>query len=579
MRTVFHKKRTLTLIAILAVCAVSLSACSLPSAITNPCDATSTLTVTKTEDTNDGVCSDTDCSLREAIITSNTCTGTQTIKIPPGTYKLTRLGADEQLADTGDLNITSSVVIQGSGANSTIIDGNLTDRIFDIKTGQAVFMSGLTLQNGKTPQYGSAIANQGNLTIDHVIVQKNSQTDPKGTGGAIFSYDQGSSLEISNSAVVNNIAAAGVAGLYNVSGNMNIENVTLSGNTGYAVGNVGGQTAIKFSTLAGDNADYEIWNSFNGQAVAISNSILASPSKNGNCMQPVSSGGFNLDNSPGGTLHSCGLNGSNDLVGVDPKLQALGDNGGHTLTMALDPSSAAVESANLATCSTTDQRDVTRPQGSSCDRGAFELENPPARPTATPRPIPTRPPQPTPTPRPAAVGQPHDPNETTFTFQVSGNCREGPDKGFKSINPFQSGQTVVVLGQNSDGTWLEIKVPASTLVCWVSKEIGSLNGTGGIGIIVQAPTLPQAPDSFADTNSCDSVNSQRTVVLTWVRDPYADGYYIYRKNKLIHTVAGHEMSFTDQPPYLNDFQYQIVAFNSYGVSPAATLTVLGCPSP
>ena len=570
--------RCLKTLAGLAVCAVFLAACTLPAAITSPC-ALSTLTVTKTEDTNDGVCNVEDCSLREAIIASNTCSGTQTIKIPPGSYKLTRVGADELAADTGDLNISDSVVIQGSGATRTILDGNLSDRIFTIKADQAVYISELTLQSGKTPLYGSAIANQGNLTIDHVILQKNIQTDPKGSGGAIFSYDQGNSLEISNSAVVNNASVAGAGGLYNLSGNMSIENVTFSGNTGYALANLGGQTLISFSTLAGDNADYEIWNSVNGQAVTISNSILAGATKNGNCLQPVSSGGYNLDNAPRGTLHSCGLNASNDLVDTDPHLQPLADNGGNTLTMALDKASPAIESANLSICSSTDQRDVARPQGSSCDRGAFELENPPARPTATSAPRPTQPPPPTSTPRPAASGggQPHDPNATIFTFQASANCREGPGIGFKSINPFSSGQSVTVIGQNTDKSWLEIKVPSSTLTCWASVDVGSLNGQSAIPFILQIPTFPQTPDLFADSTSCDSATSQRRVVLTWNRDAFADGYNVYRKDKLIATLPAHEMSYTDDPPYQNDFQYQIESFNAYGVSPRAITMALGCP--
>ena len=561
----------LTSLTALVVGAVFITGCTLPAFVTSPC-ALSTLTVTKTEDTNDGACSDTDCSLREAIIASNSCTGTQTIQIPAGTYHLTRTGADEDAADTGDLDITSGVVIEGRGATTTIIDGNLSDRIFDIKAGQPVFLSGLTLQNGQTPQYGSAIANQGNLTMDHMLVQKNTQTDPKGSGGTIFSFDAGSSLEISSSAVVNNAAAAGAGGLYNVSGNISVENVTISGNQGYAVANLGGQVSIKFSTLAGDNADYEIWNPYNGQSVSISNSILAGLTKNGNCMQPLASGGYNIDNAPRGTLHSCGLGGLNDLMDTDPKLQPLGDNGGNTLTMALAPSSPAVNSANLQTCSTMDQRDVARPQGEQCDRGAYELENPPASPTATPKPKPTPiPPEPTARPQPV---QPHDPTGATFTFQLSGNCRQGPSIYFKFVNAFSIGQSVTVIGQNLSKDWLQVKVPASSLTCWVATSLGTLGGSNTFLQIVQTPAFPQTPAGFTDTSSCNS--GQRKVVLSWTVDPSAAGYYIYRKDKLITTLPGRQFEYTDVPPYQNDFIYSIESFNDYGVSVRATTTSLGC---
>ena len=45
-------------------------------------------TVTKTADTNDGVC-DADCSLREAISAANAAAGADTITVPAGTYQLT----------------------------------------------------------------------------------------------------------------------------------------------------------------------------------------------------------------------------------------------------------------------------------------------------------------------------------------------------------------------------------------------------------------------------------------------------------------------------------------------------------
>lgn len=45
-----------------------------------------TFTVTKTADTADGTCSNSDCSLREAIIASNALPGADTIILPAGTY-------------------------------------------------------------------------------------------------------------------------------------------------------------------------------------------------------------------------------------------------------------------------------------------------------------------------------------------------------------------------------------------------------------------------------------------------------------------------------------------------------------
>jgi hypothetical protein len=61
-----------------------------------------------------------------------------------------------------------------------------------------------------------------------------------------------------------------------------------------------------------------------------------------------------------------------DLVGVDPLLGPLGDNGGPTDTRLPGFLSPALDAAGG--CSGTDQRGVVRPQGTACDMGAVERE-------------------------------------------------------------------------------------------------------------------------------------------------------------------------------------------------------------
>jgi uncharacterized repeat protein (TIGR01451 family) len=69
---------------------------------------------------------------------------------------------------------------------------------------------------------------------------------------------------------------------------------------------------------------------------------------------------------------SCNFNDPGSKTGVDPQLGALADNGGPTDTRALAASSPAIDAGTNTGCPATDQRGVTRPQGSSCDIGAFE---------------------------------------------------------------------------------------------------------------------------------------------------------------------------------------------------------------
>jgi hypothetical protein len=92
------------------------------------------------------------------------------------------------------------------------------------------------------------------------------------------------------------------------------------------------------------------------------------------------------------------LSGCGGFVGVgdvslaqsDPRIGPLSSNGGKTLTVPLLAGSAAID--HTTSCPASDQRGVTRPQGSACDTGAFELVPPAAPPTAvTPTPTATLP--------------------------------------------------------------------------------------------------------------------------------------------------------------------------------------------
>ncbi len=60
------------------------------------------------------------------------------------------------------------------------------------------------------------------------------------------------------------------------------------------------------------------------------------------------------------------------ILFADPQLGPLADNGGPNRTMALPAGSPAEDAANPATCPATDQRGISRPQGSGCDIGAYE---------------------------------------------------------------------------------------------------------------------------------------------------------------------------------------------------------------
>jgi CSLREA domain-containing protein len=144
--------------------------------------------VTKTSDTNDGVCDASDCSLREAIDNANACAGAQTINLPAGGYILTLSGAGEDANATGDLDITDELTILGSGAPS--ISGDNADRVIEVHSGATVELDLLIINDGWS-QMGGGIRNHGNLTITNSSINNNVAEVPSGgagssAGGGIF---------------------------------------------------------------------------------------------------------------------------------------------------------------------------------------------------------------------------------------------------------------------------------------------------------------------------------------------------------------------------------------------------------
>ena len=148
-----------------------------------PALAATTITVTTTDDT---IAEDGQCSLREAVIAANTdapqggCpagTGADTItfasSLPqPATLRLTLAGAGEDAAATGDLDILGQLNIVSLGQVHTILDGNGTDRVFDVRQGGNLNLSGLTIQNGNAIN-GGGISSVGRLTLKDVSVLSN----------------------------------------------------------------------------------------------------------------------------------------------------------------------------------------------------------------------------------------------------------------------------------------------------------------------------------------------------------------------------------------------------------------------
>src|SRR5688572_26578022 len=84
-----------------------------------------TFFVTKSEDTNDGICDALDCSLREAVREANLTPGPDVIELASGVYVLTVSGQLEEAAASGDLDVTEHLTVNGGGRDSTLIAGSI----------------------------------------------------------------------------------------------------------------------------------------------------------------------------------------------------------------------------------------------------------------------------------------------------------------------------------------------------------------------------------------------------------------------------------------------------------------------
>ncbi len=374
-----------------------------------PCWA-APLTVTNTNDSGSG-------SLRNAIATA---ASGDTIQFSvTGTITLT----------SGVLIVNKNLTIQGPGAAQLAVSGGGASQVLFVGPSVTISISGLTIENGNagTGGAGGGIENQGTLTVTNSTLSGNSAR----FGGAIANYP-GTTLTVTNTTLSGNSASSDGGGIFNGSGSrVTITNSTLSGNSssGLDGGGIenGGTLTVTNTTLSGNSALSQGGGINNESTLTVTNSTLSGNSagfgggirNNGTLIvnsstladnSAFSGGGIQNDatltvkgtlvvsnpggNCGGGAVTSAGYNLSDDAAcmrdftqptdinstpaQLDPK--GLQNNGGPTQTIALLSTSPAVDAIPVAACTDTngtaiaaDQRGVTRPQGSGCDIGAFEL--------------------------------------------------------------------------------------------------------------------------------------------------------------------------------------------------------------
>jgi predicted outer membrane repeat protein len=159
-------------------------------------------------------------------------------------------------------------------------------------------------------------------------------------------------------------------------------NTTISNNTATSGGGIytGGALTLTSSTMA-ENAAPNASAIFDPENANAMPRLISSTVIVGDCTgASVVSGGYNVE-SPGNT---CGLEQSTDLTSqTEVGLGPLQDNGGPTMTHALEPGSVGVDRIPEPDCVdaegmplSTDQRGAPRPAGAgaACDVGAYEAQ-------------------------------------------------------------------------------------------------------------------------------------------------------------------------------------------------------------
>jgi hypothetical protein len=374
------------------------------------------------------------CTLRAAIQTANHHPGPDRIRLS-SPVKLTRVGAGEDAAATGDLDVTDELQILGNGRDSAIIDGsNLGDRVLDVHDGVKLQLVNVTVTGGRTPkpavrptdpndaERGGCVRSRGSLRANNAaflnckadgsggaISVEPSLVDPSASatltcaivarsqakldgGGVAFDgvpltlRDSTFSL---NSAGRRGGAVSGIGGA--ASNDLVLKNVTVSQNRATVAGgavDVGdAHASINNCTFARNSARVGATLSTTGSGeIEISNSILGDTAKlacDPHSPEPVVSLGGNIDRGD-----SCNL-GPSELTNTDPKLDKLATNLGPP-THALKIGSPAIDydqAGKQTPCEALDARDVERGDwplaggGATssppfCDAGAFELRTP-----------------------------------------------------------------------------------------------------------------------------------------------------------------------------------------------------------
>ncbi|HEX6834553.1 MAG TPA: choice-of-anchor Q domain-containing protein [Rudaea sp.] len=263
---------------------------------------------------------------------------------------------------------------------------------------QLLYTASLTMHDGRivdnhagTNGGGIGVMHGGNVYLYDSTISGNTAYRK---GGGIY-VDEGNIFRVNRSLIANNtinaprdgndVQAGGGIALLAVAQETTITNSTISGNFTYAAGGgislmdatTSDHTKIWFSTIADNYGGYRESSSgmHSTGAVKLNSTIIAGNSNRGDTFDL--DGTVSASHSLIGNAQGAVVTGSANLIGVDPQLGPLKDNGGPTLTKMPAAAGPAIGTADGGTGIVVDQRGqprTTGPFSAGNDIGAVERQ-------------------------------------------------------------------------------------------------------------------------------------------------------------------------------------------------------------
>jgi hypothetical protein len=279
------------------------------------------------------------------------------------------LPAGSTIGLTSQLVVNKSLTIDGSGSSGLTVASTSNFRVFSVGSGVTVAFSNFTIANGDGTGgtgNGGNISNAGTLTLTNCTV-KDGNVRGNNNGGGISNTG---TLTLISSTVSNNDSTNNGGGIYNT-GTLTLTNSTVSGNSANDAGRGiynSGTLTLTNATVAG-NGNVDIHSTAASLNFRITNTIVQS------CSGTVGTdNGGNLTTTAG----NCNFNHTDSATVANLNLNALADNGGPTLTMMPNTSSAALGLGLPGVCAGppvngVDQRGFLRAAPpTACTSGAVE---------------------------------------------------------------------------------------------------------------------------------------------------------------------------------------------------------------